>query len=326
MAKKISMTSTKNEMLAAYNELLKQMESKTEEPKAVQQQLKKQETVKQVSGLSVDSIIKNITDLKMNVTGTLDKLEEQMTITFKEFEKIKEAVNVEKEDLEELYQITANAHTLSALLTAQKQKQEAFENESEELRQQRKQEETNMLNELKETKVSIEKERKREEEEYKYNLKIERKKEQDTYEEKKLKLEKELEEKKSLFEKEMAEREATVKLTEDELSELRKKADEFPKILEKELAGVQKETEGRLHQQFEFESQLTENKTSGQFKLNDQTIETLKDKIKDQEALIKQLTQKVDGSEESVKQIALKALDTSGKERIVTIEKKDAEK
>ncbi len=195
MAKKISMTSTKNEMLAAYNELLKQMESKTEEPKVVQQQLKKQETVKQVSGLSVDSIIKNITDLKMNVTGTLDKLEEQMTITFKEFEKIKEAVNIEKEDLEELYQITANAHTLSALLAAQKQKQEAFENESEELRQQRKQEETNMLNELKETKVSIEKERKREEEEYKYNLKIERKKEQDTYEEKKLKLEKDLEEK-----------------------------------------------------------------------------------------------------------------------------------
>ncbi len=89
---------------------------------------------------------------------------------------------------------------------------------------------------------------------------------------------------------------------------------------------MQKETEGKLQQQFEFESQLTENKTSGQFKLNEQTIETLKDKIKDQEALIKQLTQKVDVSEESVKQIALKALDTSGKERIVTVEKKDAEK
>ena len=60
---------------------------------------------------------------------------------------------------------------------------------------------------------------------------------------------------------------------------------------------------------------------TGETILKDQTIESLKEKIKDQEVMIKQLSQKVNVSEESVKQIALKALDSSSKEKIVAYEK-----
>lgn len=44
--------------------------------------------------------------------------------------------------------------------------------------------------------------------------------------------------------------------------------------------------------------------------------------IKDMETLLRQLTIKSDASEENVKQMALKALEATGKERVVTVEKK----
>lgn len=322
MEKKVSISQTKKEILDAYHELLQKIESKSEEPKVVQKREMAEKTVKEVSGLSVDSINKNIAGLKINTSGTLDKLEEQMTGVFKEFEKLHESVKIERENLEELYQISANAHSLSALIAAQKEKQEVFEKEIEEKKLQWKAEEEKIQNEITEAKVISDKQRKRDEEEYQYNLKIRRTKDQDEYEENKNKLEKELLEKKALFEKEMAEREAKLKESETELLELRKKDEEFPIILEKEVKKVQQETEKILKQQYDFEKQLSDNKIIGEQKLKDQTIKTLEAKIKDMEALLRQLTIKTDASEENVKQMALKALETTGKERVVTVEKK----
>jgi len=322
MEKKITVSQTKKEILDAYHELLQKMESKTEEPKVVQKREMEEKTIKEVSGLSVDSINKNIAGLKINISGALDKLEEQMAGVFKEFEKLHESVKIERENLEELYQISANAHSLSALIAAQKEKQEAFEKEIEEKKLQWKAEEEKIQSEITEAKVISDKQRKRDEEEYQYNLKIRRKKDQDEYEEKKNKLEKELLEKNAMFEKEMAEREAKLKEAETELLELRKKDEEFPVILEKEVKKAQQETEKILKQQYDFEKQLSDNKIIGEQKLKDQTIKTLEAKIKDLEALLRQLTIKTDASEENVKQMALKALETSGKERVVTVEKK----
>lgn len=322
MEKKVSISQTKKEILDAYHELLQKIESKNEEPKDVQKREMAEKTVKEVSGLSVDSINKNIAGLKINTSGTLDKLEEQMAGVFKEFEKLHESVKIERENLEELYQISANAHSLSALIAAQKEKQEAFEKEIEEKKLQWKAEEEKIQSEITEAKVISDKQRKRDEEEYQYNLKIRRTKDHDEYEEKKTKLEKELLEKKALFEKEMAEREAKLKKAETELLELRKKDEEFPIILEKEVKKAQQETEKTLKQQYDFEKQLSDNKIIGEQKLKDQTIKTLETKIKDLEALLRQLTIKSDASEENVKQMALKALETTGKERVVTVEKK----
>jgi len=83
MEKKITISQTKKEIIDAYNELLQKMKSKTEEPKEIQKREIAEKTVKEVSGLSVNSINKNIAGLKINTSGTLDKLEEQMGNVFK---------------------------------------------------------------------------------------------------------------------------------------------------------------------------------------------------------------------------------------------------
>ena len=325
MEKKLSDKSKKSEILDAYHKLLSKIENKTEEPKVIQQRLIKEENLKQISGISTNSIMKKITDLKISASGVLDNMSEQMVATFKEFEQVKEAVKIEKDNLEELYQITTNAHSLAALIAAQKEQKEDFDAEMSEKKNIWQEKEIKKQQEIKEAEDALKKARKRDEEEYQYNLKINRKKDQDTYEEKKTSLEKQLAEKKTTFEKEISERESAVKETENELNELRKKTAEFPKILETELEKLRKETEKELKRQYDFEKQLSESQNKAEQQLKTQTIETLKAKIKDQETLINQLTQKVNSSENNVKQIAMKAMETSSKERVITVEKENKE-
>jgi len=107
---------------------------------------------------------------------------------------------------------------------------------------------------------------------------------------------------------------------------LRNKNKEFPEILNKEKEKAIKETEAKLKQEYNYDKQLTENSSVADIKLRDQTIDSLKLKIKDQEALIRELTNKVKLSEESVQKIAIKALDSSGRERYIAIEKDKAQK
>jgi len=321
MAKQVSLTSTKKELLDAYNKMVEQAAKTDAEP--TQQQLisKKEKTVEEVSGLSTESIIKNIAGLKTSITQALDMLETQMVGSYKELRKLQDTIQIEKDNLKELYDITANAHSLSALITAQKERKEVFDKEMENSKLMWENEKKLHEKEAKEFKDLLVKDRKREEEEYSYDLKLKRKKDEDAYNDKKNQLEKDLTAKKINFDKEISDRELKIKESETELAELRKKSSEFPKLLDSEISKAVKQAEDRLKHQFEFEKQLSGAKTTGETTLKDQTIESLKEKIKDQEVMIKQLTQKVNVSEESVKQIALKALDSPAKEKIVAYEK-----
>ena len=167
------------------------------------------------------------------------------------------------------------------------------------------------------------KNKQREEEEFQYNLKITRKKEADLYEEKKQKLEKELVEKKVAFEKEFTEREAKVKEAENELNEFRTKATAFPAELEKAVSSAIKTTTEKLEMTFRFEKELKEKETAGELKLKDQIIETLRNKIKDMEASLKELSQKAGTAEANVKDIAIKAIESSSTKPYVIEKTKD---
>ncbi|HDS08046.1 MAG TPA: hypothetical protein ENO05_10520 [Bacteroides sp.] len=326
MEQKVSAKNTKSEILDAYKELLSSVKQAKEEPRVVQQRQKDEEKVKKAEELSADEIIQRIADLKTHVSGTLDKLEEKMTGAYKEFANLREAIDVEKKNLEELYQVSYNAHSLVTLMLAQEKQKEEFEQEMAEKRTAWKVEEEKMNEEMNESKENLNKKREREKEEYDYNLKIARKKDQDEYLEKKTRQEKELLDKRTQFEQEMKEREAMLKEAESELAELRKKNDAFPEILNKEKEKVAKETEAKLKQEYNYEKQLTESSSLAEIKLKDQIIESLKMKIKDQENLIRELSGKVKLSEESVQKIAIKALDSSGRERFIAIDKEKVQK
>jgi hypothetical protein len=332
----ISMKNTKSEILSAYEETLKKLkEKKTEEPKKEQERQKQETLVKQAGAMSHEKINKDISGLKTEIASMLDKLNESFVAEFRKFEELQQAIQIEKKNLEDLYQLSATTDSLAAMLTAQKEKREQFEQEmaakkaeidaamkqakidfdeemAEKKLQWKKEQEINQARQKEDTET-LQKKRNREEEEYQYNLKQVRKKETDIYEEKKQKLDKELVDKKALFEKEYAEREASLKAAEKELQELRATSVAFPAELEKAVAAAVKANTEKLLAEFKFATDLKAKETEGELKLKDQTIETLRAKIKDIEAFNKELTQKTTTAETNVKDIAIKAIESSGK-------------
>ena len=360
MENEISIKSTKNEILAAYEDVLKKVQDKkSAEPKQFQEEKRQQEVIKKASENTTESIVNGIASLKLIVTKDLDKLSEYLTAEYKKLDDIQLAIRLEKANLEELYQITANADSLAAMLQAQKEKKAVFEAEMTEKRfafdekmkaekeafnekiknenesfettvrvqkETWKTEQLKWTEQQKEQKEKIEKDRKREDEEYLYNQKLTRKKENDLYEEKKTRLDKELTERKSAFDKEIADREAQVVAAETELKELRVKTAAFPSELEKAVSMAVKSAGEKLLAEFRFEKELTAKQTEGELKLKDQTIETLRSKIKDMEASIKELSQKSATAEANVKDIAIKAIESSGKMQIISNSRENATK
>jgi hypothetical protein len=336
MESEISTKNTKSEILSAYDELLKKVQDKkTEEPKKVQEQQKQENLVKKAAAFSNESIVKGIAGLKVDLASSLDKLGENLVLEFRKFEELQQAIQVEQKNLEDLYQLSVVADSLSVMLLAQKEKKEQFEHEmasrKTEFEEKMKSEleffETEMTEKKalwkkeqetwqqksKEESEESKKNRTRAEEEYQYNLKISRKKEADTYEEKKQKLEKDLTEKRIAFEKEFAEREVKIKESEAELKELRIRNAAFPSDLEKATNTSVLTVTEKLETTYRFEKELREKEALGELKLKEQIIETLKSKIKDMEITMKELSQKTATSEASVKDIAIKAIESTSK-------------
>lgn len=329
MEKKLSPTSTKSEILNAYNELVKKIqESKQENPKAEQEKKVKETTVETAAKLTDEEIIGAISALKLSLNSKLDKIEDDLTTERQKLAKIREAISVEDQRLKDLYQINAGADSLAAILAAQKEKKEEFEREmadrKNELEEQIKQEKLNRDKETKlweekrkEAEEALKKQRTREEEEYKYNLQLARKKDKDEYEQKKAKLEQELIQKMESFESGIKVREQTVAAAEKELAELRLKAESFPSELEKAVQEAINETTARLDKDYKFEKQLLLKDHEGEIKLKNQQIESLMAKIKDLELQLKQAYSKAENAENNSKEITLKAIQSSGQIKII---------
>ena len=87
----------------------------------------------------------------------------------------------------------------------------------------------------------------------------------------------------SAFEQEISKREAQIEDAEAELASLRTQAAKFPSELQQAIAQAEKALSEKLQQQFNYEKELATEKVNGEQKLKDQTILSLREKIKEQE-------------------------------------------
>jgi len=328
MVKAVSDKSTKTEILEAYNELLTKMkEQKAMDPKAVKKEAEEKELVRTASLSSIEDIVKRLASLKLDIVKSMDGLEKMLIEEFRKLSDLKMATEIENRTLEELYQIKAEAESLTALIAAQKEKKAAFEEElarkkaefEEEITQRRlewKKEQERFEQEKKERETQLKKDRQREEEEYNYNLKLMRKKDADAYEMKKAALEKELAEKKAAFEKEFAERESIISAREKEYEDMRSKIEAFQNELARAIKDTEKTITERLEFKYKHQTELLMKEVEGERKLNQQIIAALEKKIKEQEELIHQLTEKANEAGRQVQDIAIKAIEGASMQRI----------
>ncbi len=310
----ISSKNTKKEILDAYEAMKQKIQEKEQNaPETANKQAHEKKVLDGASMQKPDKVMQDIANLKVSMIQSLDKIEETLVSEHKKISRVREAIDIENQNLQDIYQIKAEAGSLAALINAHAEKKEALEAEIKEKREAWEKEKQQMEQSLKEEKERVQKERKREEEEYSYSITQKRKKEEDAYKEKIAKQEKEITEKREAFEKEIQQREAFLKEHEEEYQELKQKAGQFPGQLEEAVKQKEKEVSDQLKTQFKYDKELLVKEYEGELKLKDQSINTLKEKIKDQDNQVSQLYKKVESADSNVKDIVLKAIENSGR-------------
>lgn len=317
----ISEKSKKNEIFEAYQTLLgKIKEGKQESHQEEKKKKQEGELVAKASDLTPDRIVSNIANVKISIGQSLDALEQRLYDEYRKLHDLQQAISIETENLEELHEIKKDVDSLNAILLAQKEYKEKFEQEMQakkktfevelaEVRMGWAKEQEVVEQEKRERELKAKRDRVREEEEYRYSVQLERKKEQDLYEENRNSLEKELVAKKEIFYKELSEREAIIKTHEEEYKMLKVRVDQFPLELEKAIKETEKTTRESIERNYKYQIDLTSKEVDGERKLTQQMITSLQTKIKEQETFIRQLTQKADDAGTQVQSIALKAIE-----------------
>lgn len=319
----ISMSNTKKEMLEAYEALLADVESKSlENPKEEQKRVEQRKSVAKAEALSAEEL----DDFARQVMGGFEKsvavLQRQLKDGFEKLKILNETIKIKEQWIEDLYAIQSNADSLSTLILAQKRHKEEVQQELEETKAKLEKEiddtreawkrEKELYNDtLKQEKADLALQRKRDEEEYNYTTKQKRRTEEDEFRSRLQSEEKELEERKASFEREYSERNKVLMDAERELEQLRGLASGLEARIEEATAKAISATEERLNREHRFEFDLAKKETEGQLKLKDQQIELLLQKMKEMEAQLKEAGLKVANSEETVKDIAFRAIESS---------------
>ncbi len=333
MTEEISTKNTKNEILDAYNAMLKKVKQlDKEKPAQSREAVERKETVAKAKEETEENIVNRLSSLKLETATTFDKLEKSFLQEQRRLSQIQQAIDTETKHLEDLYNIKAETDTLAALILTQKEKRQQFEtdmvkrkedfdNEIFEIRMSWDKERKAYELTKKEEQERLQKERKREEDDYRYNLELTRKKDTDLYNANKETLEKELTERKILFEKEITEREKNLAASEQELETLRKESAGFADKLNLAVQQAEERLTTSLQRENDFEKKLLLKENEGILLLKEQTIGTLQQRIKELEDMLKQQQSKAEAADKNVKDIAIKAIESSAK---VTVYEKAA--
>lgn len=328
MTEEISSKNTKNEILEAYQEALKQLKdakrSTKQEEKAIEE---KKEIVLTASNQTTDTIFKNISELKFSLVNALEDIEEKLLTSRKTLTTLQQAIDIQTKELAELHEIKVNADTLAALLSAQKEKSLFFEKDIIERQQQfdqdmsqkrmiwkKEQEEYEAVK--KDTETQTKKTRQREEDEYLYQRDLLRQKDNDQYIAKKDAQEKELINKRMELEQEFQQRAEKLVSEEREFALLKEKAEKFPEELQKAIEDTTNTITERLSFKFDYETKLAQKEVEGDRKLHQQMISALEAKVAQLEAQLKQMADKTNQANLQVQDIAVKAIEGASRQRI----------
>jgi hypothetical protein len=329
---RLSSKSTKEEMMKAYNELLTKFQERVanlSEKKAEIKRSTDTAVVEKASTYTVETIIKGLADLNLNVGKGLTELARELTAEAGKLTDIREAIAVETRALEELHDIRLAADTLASLIQEHEQRKAAFEEEMTETEEEfnnemtakrtdwkKEQEAYNAA--LKDNEARLKKEREREREEYEYNLALTRKKDRDLYEEQKAIMEKALREEKLKQERELSVREATVAAQEADLAELRARVAAFPAELTAAVEQAQREAALQAESRAKQEAQLWAKEVEGDKRVAQLRITALEETVKKQLEQIESLTKKLNDANTQVQEIAIRAIEGASNARALS--------
>jgi hypothetical protein len=328
----ITASNTKQEMLAAYKEVVKRLKEKREaelKPQLRSEEKQKEVAVKVADSLSTEGIAREVGNLRSEVGKVLIELSDRMEEEIGKYLQIKRAVEAREQELKELADIEKEALSLAALLEAQRERRERFDGEMSEKKQSLeaeiastrgawKEEQKAHEVEIQAREAAEKKKREREAEEYTYAFERQKRLAQEQFDYDKARMERETQMRRQELERDLTAREQALKEKESELEELRAKATASAAELTAAVDKAVKENTDRLTRESEAREALLRKGFEGDQKVLQSRIDSLQQTAKEQLQQIARLSAQIEKSYGQVQEIAVKAIEGSGSVRVIS--------
>jgi chromosome segregation ATPase len=280
--------------------------------------LRETEVRQAVAGISVETVVQRLSELGLDVSKALNNLSEQLVGEVSRLIAVREAIEVEKKDLEKVHQLEIAATALDQMVQDYARQKSELEEEIAGQRERWEEETRSAERDRKEQEEALRKQRQRELEDFEYKKALERKKAQDKYDEELRLTEKKNQEKQEALEKSWQQREAALREREDDVAKLRKEAEEFPKQLKAEVdraaAEATRQTEARLEQRIV----VLQKDAEIEKRMADLRVQTLEGTVAQMTAQITALQKQLDDAKKQVQDIAVKAIEGASGARALT--------
>jgi hypothetical protein len=262
-----------------------------------------------VEGNTVEGVVQRVSGLGLEISKALADVSAKLVEEVERLSAVREAVNLERAELERLHKIDVAATALDQMVQDYAREKERLEAEIAEQRAAWEEESRDGERERKEQEENLKKARAREIEEYEYKKNLERKKALDKYEEDQRLQEKKNKERQETLEKSWQQRETALKEQEQELLRLRKEAQDFPETVKTESDKAAVLASKATGQKFEQEILLLKKEADTEKRLASLQVKTLEDTITRQAAQIEALQKQADEAKQQVQDIAVKAIE-----------------
>jgi hypothetical protein len=295
-----------------FDEIQEQVEAAREsaDAKAEEAARRRDAEVRQaVETVTVEAVVQRISGLGLDIGRALSDVSGKLTEETQLLASAREAVALERKELERLHKIDVAATALDQMVQDYAHEKQRLEAEVAAQRGAWEEESARGERERKELEENLKKQRQREIEDYEYKKVLERKKAQDKYDEDVRLTEKKNAEKQEALEKSWKQREAALKEQEEELARLRKESEGFPARLQKEAAAAaeqaRRETEARLEQQ----AMGLRKDAESEARLAELRVKTLEEAGARQQTQIAALEKQLADAKQQVQDIAVKAIE-----------------
>lgn len=322
----ITASSTKQEMLAAYKEVVKRLKEKREaelRPPAGAEEKQKEEAVREADSLSTEGIAREVGNLRSEISKVLIELSDRMEEEIGKYLRLKKAVQAREQDLKEMSGIEREALSLAALLESQKERKERFEEETADRKQALeseiastraawKDEQKSHESEIQSREATEKKRRERESEEHTYNFERQKRLTKEQFEYEQARMEREAELRRQELERDLKVREQALSEKEADISQLREHVAAFPAERTAAVEKAVQETTDRLKREFEGREALLRKEYEGEQRVLESRIEALQQTAKEQQQQIARLSLQLEKSYGQVQEIAVRAIEGPG--------------
>lgn len=302
---------SKAEVLQEFEEL--QADTATREAAdakaAASTEARKQAVRSETADIGVEAVVQRVSGLGLEVTRALSDVAEKLAAEVRLLATMREAVAIERSELEQLHQIDIAASSIDHLLEAYALKKEELETEIAGQRTEWADESARTDRERREQEAALKKERQREVEDHDYRKGLERKKAQDKYDEERRLNERKNSERQEGLEKDWQRREAALKEREELLARLQAEVADFPARLAREIAAASEEAQRQVEAKLEREMLLQKKDAEAEARVAQLTVKTLEEALAAKAGQIAALEKQLADAKQQVQDIAVRAIE-----------------